>query len=192
MIRMYRRRLAGLFAAAALVALVGLAGAQSGTAADASHVKAVFTQMGVPVEGRFARFDATVDFDPADPANARARIVIDTASFELGPGAEEYAAETRRPEWFDVARHPQAIFEASGATPGAGGRYEFAGRLEMKGHSAELRGPFTVQQADGKSIFEGEVPISRLAFGIGDGEWRDTSILADQVLVRFRLLVASP
>jgi len=191
MIRIGRRRFAGLLAAA-LAVVAGMAIAQSGATAGASHVKAVFTQMGVPVEGRFTRFEANVNFDPATPAAARARIVVDTASFELGPGAEEYAAETRRPEWFDVERHPQAVFEASGAKLVAEGRYEFAGRLQMKGRSAEVSGPFTLAQADGGSVFEGEVPISRLAFGIGDGEWRDTSILADEVRVRFRIVVASP
>jgi polyisoprenoid-binding protein YceI len=38
-------------------------------------------------------------------------------------------------------------------------------------------------------VFEGTLPIRRLAFGIGEGEWRDPSVVADEVIVRFRLVV---
>jgi polyisoprenoid-binding protein YceI len=32
------------------------------------------------------------------------------------------------------------------------------------------------------------VPIKRLAFGIGDGEWKDTSVVADEVIIKFRIV----
>jgi polyisoprenoid-binding protein YceI len=31
------------------------------------------------------------------------------------------------------------------------------------------------------------LPIKRLAFGIGEGEWKDTSIVADEVVIKFRV-----
>ena len=34
------------------------------------------------------------------------------------------------------------------------------------------------------------LPIKRLAFKIGDGEWADTSMVADEVQVRFKLVLS--
>ena len=39
----------------------------------------------------------------------------------------------------------------------------------------------------GKQVFEGQLPIKRLAFNIGEGEWKDTSMVADEVVIKFRV-----
>jgi len=36
-------------------------------------------------------------------------------------------------------------------------------------------------------VFEGQLPIKRLAFNIGEGEWKDTSMVADEVVIKFRV-----
>ncbi len=60
--------------------------------------------------GRFNRFEATLDFDPAQPAAARLTVLIDPASIDFNlPKFEE---DLRGPDWFDVARFPQARFES--------------------------------------------------------------------------------
>jgi polyisoprenoid-binding protein YceI len=46
-----------------------------------------------------------------------------------------------------------------------------------------------VRSEAGATVFEGSVPIRRLAFAIGEGEWKDTALLADEVIVKFRLVV---
>ncbi|MCK6384628.1 MAG: YceI family protein, partial [Rhodocyclaceae bacterium] len=46
-----------------------------------SSVVAVSKQMGVPVDGKFKRFTAQVSFDPARPAEGKASVEIDIASF---------------------------------------------------------------------------------------------------------------
>jgi polyisoprenoid-binding protein YceI len=32
------------------------------------------------------------------------------------------------------------------------------------------------------------LPIKRLTFNIGDGEWKDTSVVADEVVIKFRVV----
>ena len=39
-------------------------------------------------------------------------------------------------------------------------------------------------------MFEGALPIKRLAFNIGEGEWKDTSMVADDVIIKFRVMAA--
>jgi polyisoprenoid-binding protein YceI len=36
-------------------------------------------------------------------------------------------------------------------------------------------------------VAAGAVPIKRLDFKIGDGEWADTSVVANDVIVKFKL-----
>jgi polyisoprenoid-binding protein YceI len=63
--------------------------------------------------------------------------------------------------------------------------------LALKGRVLDLVATIVRQVDAGTQKFEGQVPIRRLAFGIGEGEWRDPSVVADEVIVRFQLVVPS-
>ena len=62
-----------------------------------------------------------------------------------------------------------------------------AGKLTIKGKTADVNFPLTVKTEAGKQVFEGQLPIRRLAFNIGEGEWKDTSMVADEVVIKFRV-----
>ncbi|HEY9067310.1 MAG TPA: YceI family protein [Burkholderiaceae bacterium] len=166
--------------------------AASAQAIDAarSAVSATFKQMGVPVEGKFSKFAGQVRYDPASPATAQASIDVDVASFDLGDA--QYNQEVRGKEWFDAAQFPRASFVSTSVKPLAAGRLEVSGRLTLKGRTVDVNVPLSVRRDNGgASVFEGSVPVRRLAFGIGEGEWKDTGLLADEVLVKFKLVVAA-
>lgn len=182
---MNRRSLTALLFAAAPAAVCMPASAQAVDAAR-SAVSATFRQMGVPVEGRFARFAGRVVYDPARPADAQARVDVEVASFSLGD--PQYDAEVRKPAWFDAARFPRASFAGAGMRP-AGSGWQVPGTLTIKGRAVNVVVPLAVRREAGATVFEGSLPIRRLAFGIGEGEWKDTGLLADEVIVKFRLAV---
>lgn len=149
-----------------------------------SKVTATFRQMKVPVEGTFTRVAGGVVFDAANPAAASARIDIDTASFDLG--MDDYNAEVRKKEWFDSAAHPKASFVSSAFRALGGERYEARGTLTIKGRSQAVTVPVTVR-ADGQSLaFDGTLPVSRKAFGIGDPSWDE--MVEDAVRVQFHIV----
>lgn len=158
----------------------------------ASSVAVTFRQMNVPVDARFNTVDIVADFDPAVPGAARASITIETASFDFGPGAEEYNAEVRSPDWFDADKHPRAVLEVTGARALGRDRFEAIGELTIKGRTEKLTLPLVLEASPQRWVFSGQVPISRLAFGIGQGDWRDTTVVADEVLVRFTVVAAAP
>ena len=61
---------------------------------------------------------------------------------------------------------------------------------DIKGDLCGLGAAATPQ---GKAVsIDGTLPISRLAFKIGEGSWSDTGTVADNVDLRFRLVVANP
>jgi polyisoprenoid-binding protein YceI len=153
-----------------------------------SSVIAVSKQMGVPVEGKFRRFSAQVSFDPAKPADGRASIEIDIASFDLGDA--DFNRETAKKEWFDAAKFPKATFVTSAIKPDGAGKYEAAGKLTIKGVTRDVVAPVRFKAEGGQQVFEGVLPIKRLTFNIGEGEWKDTSTVADDVQIKFRIVTA--
>jgi polyisoprenoid-binding protein YceI len=147
----------------------------------------VFTtkQMGVPVEGRFGKFSAQIALDPRQPASGRVAFTIDTGSARFG--AAETDAEVPKPVWLNVAKFPQASFESTAIKALGGGRFEVAGKLSIKGTAQNVVVPVSVAQAGASSTATGTFTIQRLAFKVGEGEWADTQIVANDVAVRFKL-----
>lgn len=153
-----------------------------------SSVSAVFKQMNVPVEGKFKRFNAQIDYNSAKPENAKANMEIDVASFDLGD--VEFNKEAQKKEWFNGAQFPKATFTSSALKPAAAGKLDVSGKLTIKGKTVDVAFPLNVKQEGAAQVFEGSLPIKRLAFNIGEGEWKDTSMVADEVLIKFRVVAA--
>ena len=177
----------------AAVVVLGLAVAGVAVAAlkvdqGKSNVTIVFKQLNVPVEAKFKKFDAQIDFDSAKPEAAKATIAIDMPSFDLGD--PEYNKEVLKKEWFNAAQFPKATFVSSAIKPGAAGKFDVAGKLTIKGKSVDVSFPLTVRKDGTSQIFDGTLPIKRLTFNIGEGEWKDTGMVADEVAIKFRVVAA--
>ena len=150
-----------------------------------SSVEFTARQMGVPLQGHFKKFDAQVAFDPAQLATSRIRFTVDTGSATMG--ARETDAELPKAPWFNVPQFPQATFESSAIKALGGGKFDVAGKLTIKGSAVNVSVPVTLVQSGATTTATGSLPIKRLAFKIGDGEWADTSMVADEVQVKFKL-----
>lgn len=61
-------------------------------------------------------------------------------------------------------------------------------QFEIKGRTQDVVAPVTARTEGNAQVFEGQLPIKRLAFNVGEGEWKDTSIVADEVLTKFRIV----
>lgn len=166
----------------------GLAGAVLKTDPASSTVGVVFRQLNVPVEAKFKTFVAQIDYNPARPAAASATVEIDVPSFDLGD--PDYNKEVLKKEWFNAAQFPKARFVSSTITPGAAGKFTVSGKLTIKGKTADVSFPLTLRQEAGHQVFDGALPIKRLVFNIGDGEWKDTSVVADEVIIRFHVVAS--
>lgn len=142
-------------------------------------------QMGVPVDGKFRKFDAQVAFDPKKPETAKIGLTIDLASVSLGSAETE--AEVVKPDWFNTKASPQATFQSTGAKALGGGKFEVTGKLAIKGSTKDVVVPVALAQAGGTTTATGSFTIKRLDFRIGDGDWKDTSMVANDVLVKFKL-----
>lgn len=154
-----------------------------------SSLAFVSRQMGVPLEGSFRKFSASIAIDPAQPESGKARIDIDIASIDVG--STEAYEEVIGPSWFDTAKYPDASFISGKVTRTAPGHYEVTGKMTIRNVTREIRAPFTLEQKAGELVIDGTFPLKRLDYGIGSGEWGDTDTVADEVQIRFHFTVAN-
>lgn len=152
-----------------------------------SQLNFAFSQMNTPVEGSFKSFTAQVNFDPAKPANAKAEIIVDLASIDVG--GPDGNSEAKKKAWFDVAKTPKATFVATSVKALGGGKFETKGKLTMKGMTRDVVGTMTAKPVGNDLLLEGTVPLLRLQYKVGDGVWADTGTVADEVTVKYKLLL---
>jgi polyisoprenoid-binding protein YceI len=176
--------------AVALVALSPAAFCQAPQKIDVakSQIRFVTKQMNVPVEGAFRKFDGSVAFDPAKPEATKAEFEVDVGSIDLGN--PEGDTEAKRKLWLNIEAFPKAKFVATTVKQTGPGKYEASGALTIKGTTQNVVAPFTLKDAAGVRTVEGQFPMKRLQYKIGEAQWSDTDTVADEVLVRFRFTLS--
>ncbi len=174
-----------------LIPLVALfAFGLSAEAASVDYAKSEITfvskQMNVPVQGRFKKFTAQIDFDPKKLASAKADIEVDLGSIDTGSADAD--AEVSKKTWFNTNAFPTAKFASGSVTQAGPDKYEARGKLSMKGIGQDIAAPFTVKRSGDLVTYEGGFILKRLQFKIGEGAWSDTDTVADEVQVKFRIV----
>ena len=157
---------------------------------EESQIEFTVKGMGVPITGKFKKFDAAIDIDLAKLDNASAAIRIDIGS--LTTENEEADAIAVGADWLDKSRAPLAIFQSTSIRALGAGRYEAKGSLNIK-HVAR---PITLQfasaeLADGKTMITSEFKINRSEFGIGAGVWNQGGVVAEVISVKAKMLLST-
>jgi len=151
-----------------------------------SELTFITKQMGVPVDGKFKKFDATLNLDPKKPESGSVALSIDMASAALG--VPETDTEMPKPIWFNTAKFPQATFQSTAIKGLGGGKFEVSGKISIKGTVRELVVPVSIVQSGANSTATGSFVLKRLEFKIGEEEWSDTTVVANDVMVKFKLV----
>jgi polyisoprenoid-binding protein YceI len=165
----------------------GQAGAQ-GVLIDKSEIRFITRQMGANVDGRFRRWKANIVFVPKDLGRSKADFDIELGSVDLA--SDELEAEIKRASWFDTAKFPVAHFASSAIRDLGGDKYEVVGQLTIKGITHDAVVPITLKKdATGNSVAEGSFTLKRLDYKIGEGQWADPHTVANDVIVRVRMVL---
>ena len=165
--------------------LAGPAHAQQKLVPAQSDISFTSKQMGVPVDGKFKKFDAQIAFDPKKPEAGNIAFSVDLSSAQIGDS--ETMAELAKPVWFDSKRVPTATFQSSAVKAAGPGKFDVTGKLTIKGNVRDVVVPVALTQAAGATTATGVFVIKRLEFRIGEGDWADTSMVANDVQVKFKL-----
>jgi polyisoprenoid-binding protein YceI len=140
---------------------------------------------GAAFTGSFKRWDAVIHFDPKDLAHSDVSATIDIASASTGSGDRD--AELPDQDWFWTSKFPRATFVAHGFQPAGPGRYLAPGVLTIRGAAKPLTLPFTLAITGAAAKMSAQVQLNRLAFGVGQGEWKATDTVPAGVSVNVQL-----
>lgn len=171
----------------AICTLFGLAHAALSFDAKKSSVVITAKQMNVPLTAKFTKINGTVNYDPAKPDATTAKIEIDINSFDLGD--PEYNKDVLSKDWFNAAQFPKATFVSTSMKAAGEGKLTANGKLTIKGKTADVSFPVSIKKDGNATLFDGSLPIRRLTFNVGEGDWKDTSMVADEVVIKFHVVV---
>src|SRR5690606_23683915 len=93
----------------------------------------------------------------------------------------------RSADLFDVKRFPGSRYVADQFTARGGNKYSATGQLTLRDVTRAVPIEFTFEHQGEEAWLKGKANIKRLDFGVGQGEWRDTSMVGNDVEVRFAL-----
>ena len=175
-----------IVAAAVLAATPAMAAAPSWTVDKAaSSVRFASSLNGQDFSGVFRRWDATIRFDPKALAGSSVTAVIETASAATGDSDRDQALPTDA--FLNATKFPRATFTASTFRDLGGGRYQAVGRLTLRGVTKPLTLPFTLAITGPTAHMKASLALNRLAFGVGQNEWKDVAAIPAAVTVTIDL-----
>lgn len=185
----FQQKLPLTIAALVLVCTSGLAFAINLSQVDPtkSSVTFVSKQMNVPVEGKFSKFKSNVKLDTDKIEAAKGSIEIELASIDTGSkeGNEEVAGK----KWFDTKQYPIAKFDLKKAKKISDGKIELVGDLTIKGKTKPLTTVANLKISGNQATIDGAFVFKRLDYVIGEGMWGDVDVVANEVQIKYQLLL---
>lgn len=150
-----------------------------------SHLHFISIWQNAPIKGVFKTWRGDIRFDPADLAASKVAIEIETAS--LDTAYKDRDEGLRGSDGFKSGDFPLATYTAATFRDLGGGKYEADGILKIKDLEAPVTLPFILEINGENAVMTGSVSLSRIALGLGQGQWKDTSIIKDAVKVDIRV-----
>lgn len=171
--------------------LLGLLAAAPAFAADYTQApgsKLTFAgrYQGEAFTGNFPGFATRLTFDPKQLAKARLDVAIPLASATTSNA--DYDGELRGTAFLNPARFPQARYTATRFRALGGNRYAADGALSLRGVSKPVTLEFTWTPGT-RPVLAGKASVGRLAFGVGGGEWADTTLIPDAILISTKVVL---
>jgi polyisoprenoid-binding protein YceI len=186
-------------APAATVVTTLIAAAASALAADAtvgrytldpakSTLDYQFVQAGAQNKGKFTKFPVTLAFSPDNLAASKLDVIVQMASLDTGDKERDDALKSA--DMFSIEKFPQAHFESTQITKTANG-YDAVGKLTLRGVTRDIHIPFQFksgnEQGQAVGYLLGKTTVKRLDFGVGQGDWKSTEWVGNEVSVSYSL-----
>lgn len=143
---------------------------------------------GEAFQGHFDQWTAAISYDPSQLATSKFDVNVALASAKTGDKDRDTALPGS--DFFDVAKFPQAHF-VSTAFRQSGGKVIADGNLTLRGVTkpVSLDVSFKPQGTGATLDVSGSVP--RLDFGVGGGDYKDTSVIGADVKITAHLQLAA-
>jgi polyisoprenoid-binding protein YceI len=152
---------------------------------DKGSLSFVFGQAGTDEKGQFRSFPSRLVFDDAALEQSLFDVTIDMKSVDTGDKERDEILLSK--DMFDVKQWPQAHFKTLKIEKRGDNEYLAEAELRIRDQTRNIPFPFrlVISEENGKKIFhlQSELNINRLDFGVGQGEWKATTWIANEVKV---------
>jgi polyisoprenoid-binding protein YceI len=153
-----------------------------------SSLEFQFVQAGAQNKGKFTKFPVTVDAAPDGSAVSRLDVTVEMGT--LDSGDKDRDDTLRGPDLFAVSKFTQARFTASQITKTAAG-FDALGKLTLRGVTRDQHVPFTFRTANEQghpvAYLTGKTTVHRLDYGVGQGDWKSTEWVGNDVTVTYNV-----
>jgi polyisoprenoid-binding protein YceI len=108
---------------------------------DKAHTSLIFrvNHLGFSTyRGRFTRFDANLEFDPANLATSRVNVTIDPRSIEADNAPSGFLQTLAGKDWLDADRFPEMSFRTRSVQVTGPGTFRVNGELTLHGVTKPL------------------------------------------------------
>ncbi|QAU24272.1 polyisoprenoid-binding protein [Dyella sp. M7H15-1] len=139
-------------------------------------------------DGQFGKWTATINYDAAKLATSKFDVTVDLSSAKTGDSDRDNALPGS--DFFDVAKYPQAHFVTTGFRQ-QGGQVIADGTLTLRGVTKPLSLNVTFKPQGSGATLDVSGSVNRLDFGVGGGEYKDTSVMGADVKVTAHLILTA-
>lgn len=158
--------------------------------AGRSSLQFSFIQAGARNSGVFREF--SVQFEPPDEGSGgMLDVVIDTRSLDTQDGDRD--TMLRSGYFFESDFYPHARFRSDDIASTGDGGYLATGQLTIRETTRDVTIPFTMEPATQESgpRIHGSLTIRRLDYDVGQGDWRSTTWIRNDVNISFDVRLTS-
>ncbi|MGB5853136.1 MAG: YceI family protein [Rhodanobacter sp.] len=170
------------------LALPGLAAAAEYTVQPGSTLGFSGSFQGETFDGHFGQWTAAISYDPANLAASKFDVTVHTASVQTGDSDRDSALPGEA--FFDVAKYPEAHFVTTGFHQ-RGNQVIADGTLTLRGVSKPVSLQVNFAPRGSGATLEVTGTVQRLDFGVGSGEYADTSVIGAEVKIAAHLQLAA-
>jgi polyisoprenoid-binding protein YceI len=150
-----------------------------------------FTQVDAPASGRFGKFTTELVYDEKNLAASSLKVTVQIASLDTDDAERD--AELKKPDLFDAGKYSTASYSAGSLARNSAGGLEAVGKLTIRDVTRDLRLPLTLKPTANGLELSGQFTIRRLDFGVGQGDWKSTEAVGNDVTIRYKVaLVKAP
>ena len=171
------------------LALPGLASAADYTVQPAaSKLGFTTTFQGQSFDGTFSKWTAVISYDATKLASSKFDVVVDLASAKTGDNDRDGALPGA--DFFNVTKFPQGHFVTTGFRQN-GAQVVADGNLTLRGVTKPVSLNVIFKPQGTGATLDVTGSVKRLDFGVGGGEYADTSVIGADVKINAHLVLTA-
>ena len=140
------------------------------------------------VTGKFESIDGFVELDLKDKKNNKAILSVDIESLKVN--YEKYLDLILGPVFFDSTQYPLGVLDTNKFSYNNEEELSLNIELSIKGITKKIDTELTIINLTSDLVqIKGRLEFSRNDFNIGTGNWKNTTILKDKIIIKSNLFL---